>query len=88
MISKNKKYSEVHHIWPLGEGGMDNIDNMLVLCPNHHTQFDYAVIGFDKKNTSRIEKRQGIKIGKILFKKNHVLNNNNIMHHTEKIERL
>lgn len=88
LISQNKKYSEVHHVWPLGEGGMDNIDNMLVLCPNHHIQFDYAVIGFDKDNSNQVIDRQETKMGVITFEKNHILKQTNIKHHMEKMEKL
>lgn len=37
-------YAEVHHIHPLGHEppGPDRIENMLVLCPNHHADFDYG----------------------------------------------
>jgi 5-methylcytosine-specific restriction endonuclease McrA len=27
---------DVHHIWPLGEGGPDNDANTVKLCPNGH----------------------------------------------------
>lgn len=41
--------SEVHHVKPLGtpHNGPDVKENMLVLCPNHHAQFDAGVLGFD-----------------------------------------
>ncbi len=86
-ILQNKKYAEVHHVWPLGEGGMDNINNMIVLCPNHHTQFDYAIIGFDKYDSEQIVNKHGVIIGKITFKKNHILKQGNIKHHMEKMEK-
>ena len=37
-------YSEVHHFWPLKLGGDDNKQNMLVLCPNHHNEFEFCAI--------------------------------------------
>lgn len=39
-------FSEVHHIQPLGSphDGPDEHSNMLVLCPNHHADFDNGVI--------------------------------------------
>ena len=39
-------YSEVHHIKPLGDphNGPDVPENMLVLCPNHHTDFDNGML--------------------------------------------
>lgn len=42
-------YSEVHHIKPLGlpHDGPDKRGNLLVLCPNHHSDFDYGAIEVD-----------------------------------------
>jgi len=42
-------YAEVHHIKPLGDshGGPDEPGNMLVLCPNHHADFDNGMIAID-----------------------------------------
>jgi len=47
-------YSEVHHIKPLGNphNGPDSIDNMLVLCPNHHADFDNGVLMVDPETLS------------------------------------
>ncbi len=42
LIIKGKGYAETHHIKPLGCEGPDTDTNMLVLCPNHHVQFDYG----------------------------------------------
>jgi len=42
-------YSEGHHIHPLGHNppGPDRKDNVLILCPNHHADFDYGMIRLD-----------------------------------------
>ena len=42
-------YSEAHHLKPLGRPheGPDNRRNILVLCPNHHADFDYGMIRVD-----------------------------------------
>lgn len=42
-------FSEVHHIHPLGDphNGPDTPNNMLVLCPNHHADFDNGLITVD-----------------------------------------
>ncbi len=39
-------YSEIHHLRPLGapHHGPDVPENMLVLCPNHHADFDNGMI--------------------------------------------
>jgi hypothetical protein len=45
---KDQQYIEVHHLRPLGHphDGPDVESNMLVLCPNHHTLFDFGVPRF------------------------------------------
>lgn len=45
QINAGTYYSEVHHLRPLGgdHNGLDDYSNMLVLCPNHHALFDFAV---------------------------------------------
>lgn len=35
-------YIEVAHIQPLSGGGRSVLGNLLVLCPNHHKEFDYG----------------------------------------------
>jgi len=46
-IGKDYYYSEAHHIRPLGKkhSGPDEINNLIILCPNHHTAFDNGCIG-------------------------------------------
>lgn len=74
-------YSEAHHVWPLGEGGLDDFDNMLVLCPNHHVEFDYAVVRFDLKNSEKIVDYLGNLIGILHYQKGHSLSRSNIEYH-------
>lgn len=44
-------YSEVHHIRPLGQPheGPDKRANMVVVCPNHHADFDNGVLTVNPK---------------------------------------
>lgn len=46
QVGDQRFYSEAAHIKPLGKphNGPDKISNMLVLCPNHHLQFDLGVL--------------------------------------------
>jgi predicted restriction endonuclease len=43
------RYCEVHHLMPLAKehAGPDIRDNMICLCPNHHTQMDYGILYID-----------------------------------------
>lgn len=43
-------YVESCHIKPLNDGGPDAIENLLILCPNHHIEFDYGSISIDPRD--------------------------------------
>lgn len=36
-------FLEVHHVRPLSEGGPDNVDNAVALCPNCHRRLHHSV---------------------------------------------
>lgn len=42
-------YSQGHHLRPLGNdhNGTDDEDNIIILCPNHHIEFDYGLLAID-----------------------------------------
>ncbi|WP_440005870.1 HNH endonuclease [Halomicrococcus sp. SG-WS-1] len=42
-----KGYSEVHHLMPLGDDGPDIPENVVVLCPNHHIDFESGMLSID-----------------------------------------
>ena len=79
-VSKDTRYSEVHHIHPLKNGGADNFDNMIVLCPTHHVEFDYKIIGIHDDKKTIIDKNRE-DVGKITMRKNHKLAEKNIKFH-------
>ena len=41
--SDNTPYLEVHHIVPLSEGGDDNLENTIALCPNCHRELHLGI---------------------------------------------
>lgn len=44
-IEKRRSYGlEVHHIKPVRDGGTNDPDNLVVLCPNHHAEADYGIL--------------------------------------------
>lgn len=81
---KAKFYSEVHHYNPLGEGGDDAMDNMIVVCPNHHSQFDYKMIAINMDGENIID-RQGNQIAQIHFKSTHHLSEKNLLSQLEAV---
>jgi hypothetical protein len=80
-------YSEVHHVWPMANEGDDDFDNMLVLCPNHHTEFDYRVIQFNSSKNNIVEDLKGEKLGTISFRRGHHLDAKNILFHNTEVRR-
>lgn len=47
---KNGFYIEVAHISPVSSGGQSVLGNLLVLCPNHHKEFDYGDLKIQKQS--------------------------------------
>ena len=56
QVMQDRRYSEAHHLRPLGLGGDDGPSNMLVLCPTHHVEFDYAVLGVSRDGRSAVDR--------------------------------
>jgi 5-methylcytosine-specific restriction endonuclease McrA len=46
---------EVHHIIPRRQGGPDMLDNLITLCPNHHTMADRGLISVEELRALLIE---------------------------------
>jgi len=44
------KYIEVAHIKPVHKGGQSVLGNLIVLCPNHHKEFDYGVLHINEQS--------------------------------------
>jgi predicted restriction endonuclease len=51
-VNPSKHYSEAAHIKPVGQphNGPDSKSNMIVLCPEHHLQFDKGVLRIAKQS--------------------------------------
>ena len=47
-------YIEVAHIRPVSQGGRSVLGNLLVLCPNHHKEFDYGDLRIIEQTVDRI----------------------------------
>ena len=66
-IGKNKYYSEVHHLRPLGgEKGEDDHKNMIVVCPTHHKSFDYCSIRISLDGKGVIDRNEK-KLAKLYY---------------------
>lgn len=87
-MGKGVKYSEVHHIHPIGKehNGVDNKYNMVVLCPNHHKMFDLGILAInpvDCESIMHIDKNNIFNNKKIEFR--HLVAETNIRYHYEHI---
>ena len=74
------RYSEVHHLHPLKDGGDDDFGNMLDLCARHHVEFDYRVIGVSKDGQTVVNK-EGATVGTLSMASGHMLVPKNIAFH-------
>jgi hypothetical protein len=63
-------YVEVAHITSVADGGKSTLDNLLVLCPNHHKEFDLGDREIIERNDKHIEGKLNGKHFDIWFQKN------------------
>jgi len=54
QTKSGKDYVEVAHITPIREGGKTILNNLLVLCPNHHKELDYGDMEIIERNDEKI----------------------------------
>ena len=83
-----ENYSDVHHVWPIGDDGDDDYDNMLVLCPNHHAMFDLALIEFDESRDGQIRWVNSKEIGKLYFQTDHRIHRKNVEHNNMRVKKV
>ena len=77
-------YSEVHHYNPLKNEGDDDWSNMIVLCPNHHAEFDFRTKFIDNDKIT-ITDENGKETGEtIRFHNEHKFDEKNIASNLEK----
>ncbi|OGU35488.1 MAG: hypothetical protein A2068_06495 [Ignavibacteria bacterium GWB2_35_6b] len=82
----NGCFCEVHHLQPLGgqHKGYDVIENMIVVCPNHHTLFDYSAIAIDPITLNIVQYDKKI-LGKLFIKPEHKLGREYLEYHFKQI---
>ncbi|MEK7875947.1 MAG: HNH endonuclease [Pseudomonadota bacterium] len=47
-------YVEVAHIKPVAKGGQSVLGNLIVLCPNHHKEFDFGQLAIVEQTTDKL----------------------------------
>lgn len=83
QVASDYRYSEVHHLHQLKDGGNDDYNNMLVLCPTHHVEFDYAIIGVSGDGRNVVDRNGGMKALTML--EGHTLDPKNIESHRKRM---
>jgi hypothetical protein len=82
-------YAEAHHLRPLGgiHRGTDDANNILIVCPNHHVEFDYGAIAIHpvEMTVLHIDPYYSL-IGKpVLFHLLHKINELNLGYHIDNV---
>jgi hypothetical protein len=84
ILTPKGVYAEIHHMRPLGRdhGGLDNWNNMLVLCPNCHVQFDSLAVAIDPDDRRIVSfsAKQTLKGRKLGFRRGHALERENVLY--------
>lgn len=79
-----RRYSEVHHLRPLGGGhrGKDGPGNMLVVCPTCHAELDLLAIAIQPDDRRIVTfSKTGSKKRKLYVRDEHKLKKENIAYH-------
>lgn len=82
----NSDFCEVHHLQPLGgeHKGFDVIENMIAVCPNHHTLFDYRAIAIHPSTLDIFQYDKKI-LGKLFVKPEHKLSSVYLEYHFKQV---
>ena len=69
LTKDGDNYVEVAHIKPVNKGGQSIIGNLIVLCPNHHKEFDFGNLKILEQSEKTLVGILNNKEFKIEFKK-------------------
>lgn len=82
-------YVEAHHLRPLGgiHRGTDDAGNILIVCPNHHVEFDYGAIAVHpvEMTVVHIDPHYNLTGKPILFHPLHKINELNLAYHIDNV---
>tara|TARA_B100001971_G_C18150001_1_gene515273 strand:- start:109 stop:1077 length:969 start_codon:yes stop_codon:yes gene_type:complete len=78
LLPSGRFYAEGHHLQPLGgtHGGPDVADNIVILCPNHHAEFDFGSIAIDPTSlkTTHISKKNPYHMKELAYQRGDLAN--------------
>jgi len=81
-------YAEAHHIHPLGDDppGPDVKSNLLVLCPNHHADFDFGMLQIDPETLEISHTYEDTVDGsKLIVNPDHNIETKHILYHNKNL---
>lgn len=70
LTKTGMNYVEVAHIKAVHKGGQSIIGNLIVLCPNHHKEFDYGNLNIEEQSADILKGSLNGKIFSISLTKN------------------
>ena len=78
--TQSGRYAEAAHIRPLEKMGDDKKENIICLCPNHHTMLDYGTISINDDYTligiiGELKARHSIDKQNLKYHRDHIFNN-------------
>ncbi|MDQ3705610.1 MAG: hypothetical protein M3437_10390 [Chloroflexota bacterium] len=89
IMLPRQEYSEAHHLQPLGKGhnGPDTVGNVVVVCPEHHVEFDFGAIAVQPSDLSviHIDPSNPGHGKKLTLHADHNLNRSYLKYHLEHI---
>lgn len=89
--SEERGYAEGHHLKPLGNphNGPDTRENIILLCPNHHADFDYGRISINPETYEVSHAYESSITGAILnVDTEHPIDTELLRYHNEEISQL
>jgi predicted restriction endonuclease len=88
-LPNGEGYSEAHHVRPLAlaHRGRDRRDNLIVLCPTHHAEFDYGVLALtpNGRHVIHLDTRDDVHGARVHFERGHVLASDVLKYHRRRI---
>ncbi len=90
-IGSDLYYAEAYHIWPLRCGGTAERSNILVVCPNHHREFEYGCLRIVPDDTNfaicHMDPKNEFNKVKLCLKSGHEIDPKNLKYHEKNIWR-
>lgn len=92
LLPNGYYYSEGHHLKPLGgeHQGPDIKENIIIVCPSHHTEFDYGSIAINPESNliEHIDHNNEFHKKELAYKRANIDNEYILYHYKERFDKL